>query len=338
MIQKSASNSAYVDFAKAAAKIIDDPDVASYRILQAANLTQVKIYEQPVTRVKLAAAMAAVSKNDISADPEMTSRPYNPAHYRNHKSAVGFERMLGLLERNFTVDCCFFYTLTYEGAQQFDYDIAVSDRTKLLRRIRDAFPGIKYLSVFGRHKTGGIHIHLVADKEIPCRLLTKTVNKAKKGRPAKSPCWESFWPHGYVHVKRVTEAPVGGPIASYLKKNGMEIDLYGKHMFVASKNICGFAELRGNERNQKLNELIMSGQDPFKAHVVENVPFAKKVYIFDFRSDVEVLSESQTKNDIFKMEISNELKPMRLSADSVCSAKSIYSPVKLKKNKEANIC
>ena len=246
--------------------------------------------------------------------------------------------MLGLLERNFSVDSCFFYTLTYEGAQQSDYEMAVNDRTKLLRRIRDAFPGLKYISVFGRHKSGSLHVHLVADKEIPRRLSSKTKGKPKKGRPAKSPCWESFWPHGYVHVKRIMQAPIGGPVASYLKKNGMEIDLYGKHMFVASKNICGFSELRGDERKQKLDELITSGQEPFKAHVVENVPFAKKVYIFDFRTDADKLSEYVSDTSTSRQEISNEFKPARLSGASVCSAKSIYSPVKPKKTKEAKVC
>lgn len=335
MYQKSSSNSVSVDFSTAVAKIIDDPDVASYRILQAAGLTQVKIFEEPIARIK---RVAEDDDGGIAASPEKINRPYNTTHYHNHKAAVGFERMLGLLERNFNVDSCFFYTLTYESAQQSDYAIAVSDRTKLLRRLRDAFPGIKYVSAFGRHKSGGIHIHLVADKEIPRRSSSTIKDKPKKGRPAKSPCWDSFWPHGYVHVKRITQAPIGGPVAAYLKKNGMEVDLYGKHMFVASKNISGFAELRGDERKQKLHELISSGQDPFNAHVVENVPFAKKVYIFDFRTDIDKLAEYVSDISTPRQEISNLLKPFRFSGASVCPATSIYSPVKLKEHNEANVC
>jgi|GEM_PF-4981894 len=334
MITQSVFNATCVDFGEAAAKIVDDPDVASFRILQAANLTQVKIYEQPVMRAKRVATDLA----DVLADSsEKKSRPYNPAHYRNHKAAVAFERMLGLLERNFNVDSCFFYTLTYEGAQQSDYDIAVKDRTKLLRRLRDAFPGIKYMSAFGRHKSGGIHLHLVADTEIPQRLSKVTDIKKKKGRPAKCPCWESFWPQGYVHTKRITEAPIGGPVASYLKSNGMEIDLYGKHLFVASKNISGFIELKSSERNQRLQELIESGQEPFKAHIVENVPFAKKVYIFDFRSDIGTLSEAGSEPVVSNQGIINELRPLNSIGGIVSASNQVYIDANCKKSNETKV-
>lgn len=334
MKKQSVLNAAIVEFAEAAAKIVDDPDLASYRILQAANLTQVKILEQPVARVK---RVSTDLVDDPAASSEREVRPYNPVHYRNHKAAVGFERMLGLLDRNFDVDSCFFYTLTYEGAQQSDYDIAVRDRTKLLRRLRDAFPGVKYVSAFGRHKSGGIHLHLVADTEILLRLSKVTETKKKKGRPAKCPCWESFWPHGYVHTKKITQAPIGGPLASYLKSNGMEIDLSGKHMFVASKNISGFIELKGGERNQRLQELIESGLEPFKSHVVENVPFAKKIYIFDFRSDMGMLSEARSEPAVFKGGIINELRPLN-SVGAIASASNpVYVEAKCKKSNEIKV-
>lgn len=334
MTKQSVLNAASVEFAEAAAKIVDDPDVASYRILQAANLTQVKIFEQPVARVK---RFATDLVDDPVASSDREVRPYNPVHYRNHKAAVGFERMLGLLEQNFNVDSCFFYTITYEGAQQSDYDIVVSDRTKLLRRLRDAFPGIKYISAFGRHKSGGIHLHLVADMEIPKRLSKVTDSKKKKGRPAKCPCWESFWPHGYVHTKKITQAPIGGPLASYLKGNGMEIDLYGKHLFVASKNISGFIELKSGERNQKLQELIEAGQEPFKTHVVENVPFAKKVYIFDFRTDMGMLSEAGSEPAVSNHELVKELKPLSSISALVSASKPVYIEARCKKSNRIKV-
>ena len=126
-------------------------------------------------------------------------------------------------------------------------------------------------------------------------------------------------------------------MASYLKGNGMEIDLYGKHLFVASKNISGFIELKSGERNQKLQELIEAGQEPFKAHVVENVPFAKKVYIFDFRTDMEMLSEAGSEPAVPKHELIKELKPLNSIKTLVSASKPVYVDAKCKKSNGINV-
>lgn len=117
-------------------------------------------------------------------------------------------------------------TLTYRGTGCHSPALLRADVAAFFRALRDALGGepLPYLWVSEWHKTGhGLHVHFAVGQFIRRSLI------------------EAAWPHGFVHIKRLSDLPVGstswhearraaGYLSKYVTKT-FDVDLGGLHRY-----------------------------------------------------------------------------------------------------------
>jgi len=135
-----------------------------------------------------------------------------------------------------------FATFTYTEPQ-YDMEQSIADWRLFTMRMKKAFPGVAFIRVPERHKSGAVHFHACIfglPQNLPCRM------KKMRGRwvhdcPSDRACERRLrslarvWRLGFVDLQRV-RAPdrVGSYLSKYLTKGDPDWSLFGLH--VASCN------------------------------------------------------------------------------------------------------
>jgi hypothetical protein len=81
--------------------------------------------------------------------------------------------------------CSRLLTLTYAPPQPTDARVVLRDVQAFQRALGAAYPALAWVRVFERHKSGALHVHVIASGPVP------------KGRLAR------LWGHGFVDVRRL---------------------------------------------------------------------------------------------------------------------------------------
>lgn len=88
--------------------------------------------------------------------------------------------------------CSRLLTLTYRPPQPTDPDVVLRDVQAFQRRLGAAYPRVAWVRVFERHRSGALHVHLIASAPI------------RKAHLA------ALWGHGFVDGRRLGKPGQGG--------------------------------------------------------------------------------------------------------------------------------
>ncbi|GAB2767860.1 hypothetical protein GCM10027020_20880 [Nocardioides salsibiostraticola] len=113
-----------------------------------------------------------------------------------------------------------FGTLTYAGTGVHDPAQARADAAVFFRRLRTGLGGrsLPYLWVPEWHKTGhGLHLHFAVGQYVPRGLV------------------EASWGHGFVHIKRIGDLPVGSTSLHEARKAAGYLSKYVSKSFDADE-------------------------------------------------------------------------------------------------------
>jgi len=139
-----------------------------------------------------------------------------------------------------------FVSFTYEhveGKPMLDMQRAIHDWRVFSRRMKRKYPGVAFIRVPERQKSGAVHFHAAMfglPKELPCEMELSMYRNRKKYVHACSPDKQcerqtrelgNLWGHGFVDVQvtRDVEA-IGAYISSYLTKGDPDWTLFGHHL------------------------------------------------------------------------------------------------------------
>jgi hypothetical protein len=80
-------------------------------------------------------------------------------------------------------------TLTYRPPQPTDPRVVLRDVQAFQRRLSEAFPRVVWARVFERHKSGALHVHLIASTGLPSDAVERRTRRLAR-----------LWGHGFVDV------------------------------------------------------------------------------------------------------------------------------------------
>ena len=192
-----------------------------------------------------------------------------------------------LVNHNFSPATAVLVTLTFDDCQQ-SIDYVVKQGQLLFKRLKSHVPGVKYIAVPERHESGGWHIHLILDRELPLRkkLAKPYVDKGKI--KSKSGSWESLWKLGIVHQKRLNQGgTLGASIAGYVMKNAAETDMNGHHTEWKSDNLEKPVEINGQDAVDLLHSFVSEDLTPCYGYHCDNCGHIETMDVFEFCLDPE---------------------------------------------------
>jgi hypothetical protein len=137
-------------------------------------------------------------------------------------------------------------TFTYawvDGQPVLDMQKSIEDWRKFTRRLKRAYPGVAFIRVPERQKSGNVHFHAAMfglPQNLPCYTKPgfgswskKRVHDCPKNRQCERRlrAIKKLWPHGTVdaEIARKPEA-VGAYISNYLTKDDPDWSTFGNHL------------------------------------------------------------------------------------------------------------
>jgi hypothetical protein len=149
-----------------------------------------------------------VDKYIVNAHKDITKYEPTPDRKLEHKKQaanIAQNNIRRIVQNNFKKNAKFL-TFTFNNNQNFDiYSLDICNKvfTNFLRRLRYAYPGIKYIAVAEYQKRGAVHYHMVVEYEyIPQKRL------------------EKIWSHGFISIMKIQKSnKLGAYLSKYLSKD-----------------------------------------------------------------------------------------------------------------------
>jgi len=221
------------------------------------------------------------------------SKPYissrrDPFYFRRKKSKSTFKLMQNVMrtKRNIrrtittlthTLGKPTFATFTY-AKPQHNMQEAIEDWRTFTRKMKVSFPGIAFIRVPERHKSGAVHFHAVLfglPEHLACNMK-KMRGRWIHGCKNNAPCERRLrslakvWDRGFVDLQQVrSERAIGSYIAKYLTKGEPDWTLFGNH--IASCNRTYYDRLNEARKSGQLWELSSSSSPTATQFAMEDM-------------------------------------------------------------------
>ena len=214
-----------------------------------------------------------------------SSLPRTPEENRRRNMKRKQADLQLLIHQNFSPNTAVFATVTFQQ-QQRDIRVVIRECQKLFQRLRRHVPDVKYIAVPERHESGGWHVHLLLDRELP---RTKAVAKAfidSGSIRSASGAWEKLWKLGFVHQKHLDQGGnLGASIAAYVMKNATDKELAGHHTVWKSDNLEPPTEIIGQAAVDLMHSFVSSDLAPSYGYHCESCGFIETMDVFEFCLD-----------------------------------------------------